>query len=252
MLAHIYSGHLFFTAVLLFVAGVSIPRLRLFALLAVPLALFSGTPMPLIVAVPLLIAAIATLLWKNRWRPLVAVAISVVAVAIEIPWHRTAKVEPPRRLIVLGDSLSSGGFGETTTWVARLGAENFSSASETVATALRTELPPYKPGDMVIVELGGNDMLDGTPAREFAESLDVLLARLQPRRIIMLEIPILPGRWHYGASQRRLARKHHVVLLPKRLLAKVLTRDGNTTDGLHLTDRGHEQMAQGLADSLGW
>ena len=98
-------------------------------------------------------------------------------------------------------------------------------------------------------------MLDGSPAHEFESSLDTLLNRLRETsrpNIVLLELPLLPGRWGYGAAQRRLARRHGAVLIPKRVLAKALTAPGNTTDGLHLTDRGHEQLARGLAVALGW
>ncbi|HET7704809.1 MAG TPA: GDSL-type esterase/lipase family protein [Thermoanaerobaculia bacterium] len=251
ILYHVYSGHLFFTALLMFVVGISVRRLRVLGLLALPLALFSGTPMPLIAAVPLLVAAIVVLVLPFKGRLVAGVLAVVIAAGIEIPWHLGTAGEVARAPLVLGDSLASGGFGETRTWPELLGSRNLSSPSETVASALERELPVFQANDVVIVELGGNDMLDRTPVVDFERSLDALLGRLKPARVVMLELPILPGRWGYGAIQRRLARKHGVVLIPKRVLARALTGVGNTTDGLHLTDRGHEQLARGLARTLG-
>lgn len=251
ILYHVYSGHLFFTALSMFVVGISVRRLRVLGLLALPLLLLSGTPMPLVAAVPLLVAAIVVLFLQFRGRIVVGVLVALIAAGIEIPWHLGTAGAVARAPLVLGDSLASGGFGETKTWPELLGARNLSSPSETVASALERDLPALGPNEVVIVELGGNDMLDGTPLREFERSLDALLGRLRGAHVVMLELPILPGRWGYGSIQRRLARKHGVALIPKRVLASALTGQGNTTDGLHLTDRGHEQLARGLARTSG-
>jgi acyl-CoA thioesterase I len=256
ILYHVYSGHLFFTALVLFAIGLSVRRLRVLSLLALPLAFFSGTPMPLFAAVPLTIATIATLLRDFKGRIAVGALAVVIAAAIELPWHvGNTRVGTPRSVTVLGDSLASGGFGETMTWPEHLGARNLSSPSETLASVSQRELPAFRTDDVVIVELGGNDMLDGIPAREFESALDALLARLRETSrptIVVLELPILPGRWGYGAAQRRLVRRHGAVLIPKRVLAKALTAPQNTTDGLHLTNRGHEQLARGLTVAMGW
>ncbi|MGZ8867963.1 MAG: GDSL-type esterase/lipase family protein, partial [Thermoanaerobaculia bacterium] len=234
ILYHVYSGQLFFTALALFAIGITVRRLRVLALLAIPLAFFSGTPMPLVAAIPLTLAAIVVLFRQFKGRMVVGLLAVVVAAGIEIPWHVGNAGEVARApLFVLGDSLASGGFGEQSPWPERLGARNLSSPSETVASALERDPPVFHANDIVIVELGGNDMLDGTPLAEFERSLDALLGRLRGTRVVMLELPILPGRWGYGSIQRRLARKHGAALIPKRLLARALTGAGNTTDGLH-------------------
>jgi acyl-CoA thioesterase-1 len=226
------------------------------SLLALPLAFFSGTPMPLLGAIPLTIAAIATLFRDFKGRVALGALAVIIAAVLELPWHvGNKRAVPQGRVTVLGDSLASGGFGETRTWPQHLGAQNLSSPSETIASASQRDLPMVSTENVVIIELGGNDMLDGSPASEFESSLDALLTRLRqrsPPTIVLLELPLLPGRWGYGAAQRRLARRHGAVLIPKRVLARALTAPGNTTDGLHLTDRGHEQLARGLAEALGW
>ena len=63
----------------------------------------------------------------------------------------------------------------------------------------------------------------------------------------MLELPIIPGRWAYGGIQRRLADKHRVTLIPKRLLAGVIFETENTLDGIHLSAKGHRAMVEELA-----
>ncbi len=262
LLYHIYSGHFFFTAAAFFIVGILVRRLRLLALLALPLAALSGTPMPLWLAVPVVVLAIAALISRRgglqppaggRRPPLPAIAAIVgvvIAVAFELPYHLPRHIATPSRLFVIGDSLASGGFGEQSPWPVKLGARNLSSPSETAQTALQNQialLPPPAPGDCVIVEIGGNDMLNGRPVREFASALDAILAAMPPRTVVMLELPVVPGAWRYGAAQRRLARKHRATLVPKRVLAGVLLDPRNTTDGLHLTERGHAQLARDLA-----
>jgi lysophospholipase L1-like esterase len=250
ILYHVYSGHLFFTAAALFVVGALIPRVRLLVLLAIPLVALSGTPIHWPITL-LVIAALTAYFIAPKRRIAVAAALTAVAIMVilELPYHLKRPDIPHGRLFVIGDSLASGGFGESRAWPVRLGAVNLSRAAETAATAREhlTSLPPAQPGDCVLVELGGNDMLNDTQTGDYASALDQLLRGIQPRRIVMLELPVVPGAWAYGAIQRRLARKHNAVLLPKRVLASVLSDPRNTSDGLHLTERGHAQLARDLA-----
>ena len=60
----------------------------------------------------------------------------------------------------------------------------------------------------------------------------------------MFELPLPPLAFRYGETQRRLAAKYEVALLPKRLLIGVLTSSGATVDGIHLAPNGHERMAK--------
>ena len=98
-------------------------------------------------------------------------------------------------------------------------------------------------------------MLEGLPPGGFESALDRVLAESRAggtREVVMLELPIVPGEWEYGAIQRRLATRHHVTLIPRRLLAGVLLAPGCTYDGLHPTQQGHERLAREIARSLGW
>lgn len=264
-LYHVYSGQLFFTAALLFIIGIAGGRrLRILPLLAIPLAALSGTPMPLWVAIPLVAVTGIAAFTNEEWRrglpalaKIVAIAAVVLAAALEAPYHLgDSKVARPRRLIVIGDSLASG-LGETNPWPRRLGpgVANLSMPSDTATSALQSQLPRLPdpiPGDLVIIELGGNDMLDGTPPEQFEAALHQIVRACAPRTVVMLEVPVLPGKWSYGAAQRRVSRRHDVVFVPKRVLALVLGDTRNTDDGLHLTDRGHEQLTGALRTSLGW
>jgi acyl-CoA thioesterase I len=283
MLEHLYSGDLFFSslAVLVVVAlvdvAVRIERplaqsvARVVALLAIALAVMSATPVPLWLAIPAAAAALAYVFAgigaPSRTRVvtgLAAVVAALACLALEAG-HRVGRPElqRPARLVVVGDSLSSGGFGEAKAWpgvlASRIGCEvvNLSRPGDTTAAAIEgqlPEMPEARTGDLVIVQVGGNDMLEGVAARVYAENLAVLsgLVADERRRLVMLELPLLPGRWGYGAAQRRVARDGRAVLVPKRILASVLLQPGNTSDGLHLTQQGHDALATAIAEWAGW
>ena len=271
---HVFSGQIFFSAIALFVIGIAGGRrTRLLSLLAIPLALLSGTPMRLIFAVPLVLLSIAAIAAnRNGWRgsmnsvgaaflalvKIGAIGASFVAASYELRHQRAPRdVERPTRLIVVGDSLASGGFGEMATWPMRLGIRgvaNLSRPSETAPSAVEhlTSFGPPRPGDAVMIEIGGNDMLDRRSAAEFERALDEMVRRSAPRKVIVVELPVYPGGWAFAAAQRRVAAKYGATVVPKRVLALALAGEGNTRDGLHLTDRGHAVFAQAVRDELGW
>jgi acyl-CoA thioesterase-1 len=274
-LYQIYSGQLFLAVALFMPIAViagehpSARRAaRFLGLLAIGLGVLSAPPLPLIVAIPTAAACLAWVFldrWTNvrRIAGVIAGIGCIVAVVMEIPavLQRTA-VPRPSRVFVIGDSLSSGGFGEQTPWpgvlqtIATLPVTNLSLASGDSATALQRQIPllprPADGRECVVIEIGGIDMLDGVDPDRFAANLEAILTAVRERHVVMLEMPLLPGRWSYGAAQRRLARKHECTLVPKRVLAGVLLTAGNTSDGIHLTQRGHDALAQRLMKSLEW
>jgi lysophospholipase L1-like esterase len=243
-------------------------------ILSIPLAALTGTPLSLWLAAPLAVACMAYAAIgfnhsKRKLRlPLAACAAALVATALlaELPYHltRPPALPRPRRLYVVADSLTAG-MGERLTWprllqqTTALEVRDLSKPGATVASALTEQAPALYDADTtawVFVEIGGNDMLGDTPADAFAEQLDQLLAVCRgdpasPRTVLMMELPVFIGRWSYGVHQRRLAAKHGVVLIPKRVLAGVLAERANTRDGLHLSRAGHEHMAQLILPWLG-
>lgn len=285
-LYHFYSGHLFFSAASLFAISLVLdlsgwldarPNARRIAgfaaVMAIALAGLSGTPMPLIIAVPVLVFTTMYAMigfGARRLRRLSlgmpAFAAVVATITLEVPYHAAHRNVPrPAKLYVIGDSLASGGFGERTRWPEILGRDlgirvaNLAVPSDDAEMALHEQVPrlPRRAArnECVLIEIGGNDMLAGAPAKRFAGSLESIIAVARDRgdrRVIMLELPLLPGAWRYGAAQRRLTAKYGVILIPKRILARVLLDRDNTSDGLHLTQRGHNALAREIARWLGW
>ena len=76
---------------------------------------------------------------------------------------------------------------------------------------------------VVLLEIGGNDVLGSTSARDYERDLDKLLGLLTApnRQIIMFELPLPPFYNEFGRAQRHVAEKYRVLLLiPKRIFYK--------------------------------
>lgn len=284
--AYFYGGQLYLTVVAAFCAisladFLGMPtcasrRKRItgfLALLAIPLALLCAPPTPLWLAIPASTAALlyvfrggAEPIRHRRLYAAAAILASLTALAAELPYVASrGHVPRPARLFVIGDSLASGGFEEREPWPKLLASqtgvavENLSLASADATMAIERELPllPEKSGRnaCVLIEIGENDMADGIPLQRFEKRFERLLSAASARgtrRLIMLELTTLPGRWGYGAIQRRLAKRYRCILVPRRILATVQCATGNTSDGVHLTQKGHDEFAWALGNWLGW
>lgn len=274
LLYHVASGQAFFSGAVLVLLGLladlgggegwrALAR-NVLAFIGLLLIAVSATPLAVWVELPAWGVSLAWLgarassqgavrRWAPRLRPAVLAA-WCVGLALEIPYHLTVSVPPmgDPSVYVVGDSLSAGLGDELQTWpdlLARrhdLRVHNLARAGATVATALRDQAGGVTgTAELVVLEIGGNDVLAGTPVPAFESGLDALLRRLAVARhmIVMLELPLPPFHEAYGRVQRRLARRHGAVLVPKRVLLGVLLARGSTLDTVHLGPAGHERMA---------
>lgn len=99
--------------------------------------------------------------------------------------------------------------------------------------------------DLVIVELGANDMLRGLPPEQVAASLDAILAELGHRHLRVL-LTGMRASANLGSDYRRkfdgifpaLARRRHVALYPFFYDGVVARPDLIQADGLHPNARG--------------
>jgi lysophospholipase L1-like esterase len=191
---------------------------------------------------------------------LILAFLTLLLPALEFP-HRFLRPLPAgahTRLTIIGDSLSSGlgdrilpwpdvftrTFHIPTTNLSRpgIGAED--------ALPLAQKLTPSD--TLLLLEVGGNDLIANLPAADFERNLRALLqaAAAPNRTLVMFELPLLPHKIAYGRIQRRLAAEFHVVLLPKRFLIQVLSEAGATSDGLHLSPTGAAAMAAFVHQTL--
>ncbi len=237
--------------------------------LGVILVVISATPLPLWMYALWLIPVVVMLIFgyrgnasvRLRWVCAGLLLVATVGICLaEIPFHLMPRVVVPngKTIYVLGDSISAGmGTGhqcwpEVLRNVTGYPVVNLAKAGATVESAQAQAQGIAEPGSVVIVEIGGNDLLGGTPASVFREQLDSLISSLHAdhHQVLMLELPLFPFRNAFGAAQRCMVRKYDIQLLPKRCFADVLgTKDG-TLDGLHLSQEGHNRMAEILAGVL--
>ncbi len=268
---HIASGHAFFTGVGLVILAVLVSRrnkpisnrIAALAFLIGAVAItISSTPIPYWYYVVALVPTVAWVISRyvkswNRWAPTAVVAVWLVAAALEIPYHMTPSLSPAteRSIAVIGDSVTAGmgGRDKSKNWPAILAnqhvltVQDISHMGETAATALKRVKKQQISASIVIVEIGGNDLLGSTTSAQFELDLDALLAYITApnRQVVMFELPLPPFCHEYGRIQRSLASKHRVALIPKRIFLSVLAADDSTLDSIHLTQAGHDRMANG-------
>jgi len=231
--------------------------------LALAMIVMACPPFALIVD---LIFVTALVLWfiasnrsSGRWlrsqfaATAVLLVLSLILTAIEFSHRKMPAVvgKPSDHLVVIGDSISSGIDPRVQSWplvlqkatgiavrnLARPGAQ--SRDGLTMAEKLTAE------DHVVLIEIGGNDLLEGVPSEEFGKALDALLSRVSApgRIVVMFELPLLPHKIAYGRIQRGLAAKYGAWLIPKRFFAEVIGGANGTSDGLHLSDEGTRRMA---------
>ncbi len=213
----------------------------------------------------LVLATLVQGYWRvRRGRRLTGMAGGLLALAtcglmlVELPYLRMPQVSVPNSIHVVGDSLSAGIGRERFTWPGLL-SENTGLAVTSAAVPgarLANGIDQLRSVDggttLVVVLLGGNDVLMRRPRAEFERDLRALLSHLTeaPYPAVMFELPVVAGYRPYGRIQRRLAREYDTPLIPGRVLARVLSASGGTSDGIHLTDQGHRNLADQVAAVL--
>ncbi len=195
----------------------------------------------------------------TRWCPTLLV-VSIGTVCFEFGSYHPTRIPVSRELpiVVIGDSLSAGiNDGVDIPWPTRLDeitsvtVSNYAQAGATCRSAIK-QLDSLPKQCVVVVEIGGNDLLGGRSAAEFRADLDRLLTEAQSseREVVMFELPLPPLFHGYGYAQRELAGEHNVGLIPRRLLASILFSDDATLDSIHLSNDGHQRLAERVASFL--
>lgn len=217
-----------------------------------------------------LVLLIATLLWlageASRGRVphgfvrFLRVAVALVCftgVDVELPYHFLPSVPQLGRpaLGIIGDSVTAGtGQEAVITWPGILAdrygivVHDHSQMGANVASALGQVASVSSDERLVLLEIGGNDLLGDTTPEAFEAGLAKVLSALhRPGRVVvMLELPLPPTYNAYGRIQRRLARRYQTLLVPKRVLLGILQHGGTTLDTIHLNQDGHRRMADAI------
>ncbi len=265
---HIASGHAFFTGVAAVILAAFLMRssrnwLRrvagVTAVCGLIGILLSSTPIPwwcygvAMIATCVWFVALFVKKWQT-WAPYLLTAAWLLCCGMELPYHFMPSLAPApsRRVTVIGDSVTAGTSGSREhTWPTlltnehRVKTQDLSHVADTTARAIKRATAQPLTGDVVLVEIGGNDLLGSTTVTDYRASLTSLLnGLLAPgRQIVMFELPLLPFYHRFGQVQREVAWSYGVQLIPKRVFLGVLTGSNATLDSIHLSEDGHRTMA---------
>jgi acyl-CoA thioesterase-1 len=173
---------------------------------------------------------------------------------------------PDRRVVMLGDSITSGyGLPASQALPARLQAElarigapaqviNAGRSGETTAgAAARVARAVPTDADLVVVAVGGNDLLNGADPDVVQANLDRIVRTLKARgqRVVLVgvQVPLLLGDYAVAFNDAfvRVARVHRLLFLPDMLAGIVLNPELNQDDMIHPNARGVAVIARRLA-----
>lgn len=269
--AHFMNGQSFFSGMLLVLVAVGLrfvvkkPRLRsalnLVVILGIVFVLASATPCPYWWYGVWLLALVSSLVhypWCRYPCSVLLLLFSIGMMAYELPYHISPRISTAgiSRIYVIGDSLASGAEPKGKNWPEIIGDESgipvtrLSFGGATTKTILHEAERIQDEPSIVLLEIGGNDLLAGNPT--FFEDLNRLMEHVAApnRKMVMVELPLPPSYNRYGMVQRALAKKYDATLIPKKHLAAVLSATGATEDGLHLSVFGHKLLAEHILGLL--
>lgn len=165
---------------------------------------------------------------------------------------------PGRTIVCLGDSITAGvgaGPGEAyPDLLARLLAADVVNAGipgDTAADGL-ARLDEVLDADpwLVVVELGGNDILRRVPPEQTEAALRSILDRLLAARVVPILVEIeAPLAASYATVFDRLDDDYDIPVVED-VLGDILTDPALKSDTIHPNARGYEVLAAALVDEL--
>jgi len=195
---------------------------------------------------------------------LMALVVAILLCAVALPKSEARERETV--IVALGDSLTAGlGLPQSESFPAKLEAAlkaqgrnvtvaNAGVSGDTVSAALDRldwALPPNT--SAVIVELGGNDALQGLPPAEIEASLAKIIERVKakglPVLIAGMESPRNMGKDYvdqFHGIYRDLAERYGALLYPFFLDGVALDPGLMQEDGIHPNAKGVDRIVQGI------
>jgi acyl-CoA thioesterase I len=200
----------------------------------------------------------------KRRAGLVALLVATLLGAMALP--KSQAKEQEMVIVAIGDSLTAGfGLAESESFPAKLEAAlkeqgrnvtvvNAGVSGDTVSAALARldwALPPN--ASAVIVELGGNDALQGLPPAKIETALAKILERLKakglPVLIAGMESPRNMGKDYvdqFRAIYADLAQRYGAVFYPFFLDGVALDASLMQEDDIHPNAKGVDRIVQGI------
>lgn len=165
---------------------------------------------------------------------------------------------PGRTIVVLGDSIASGvgsGPGEAypDLLAAQLGTEvvNAGVSGNTAADGLaRIDEVLAEDPWLVIVELGGNDLLRQVPPEQTEQSLRGILDRLVAARVVPVLVELdAPFGGRYLEIYERLGDEYHVPVVED-AVGEILRDPSLKSDTIHPNAAGQKVLAEAIAEEV--
>ncbi len=183
--------------------------------------------------------------WLRSATALVALAITIGMSVAEFSHRKmpTLSGASDNHIVIIGDSLSAGLDSRVPTWPSLfqqstgVTVKNLAIAGATTVQGITMARELTSEDQIVVLEIGGNDLFSSTQCNVFARNLGLILDTVvaHGRTVVMFELPILPYQIPCGRYQRQLASKYHVNLIPKHYLTQIMASPNATSDGVHLT-----------------
>lgn len=195
------------------------------------------------------------------------VGIGLVAVACAIWW--VVCMKPPsiknsfpygKNIILFGNSLASGyGVAQEQSFCSllsqRLGVEIINAGREGDTTSLaikrfQSDVLDREP-KVVIIELGGNDILQQIPRPETLKNLETMIIQSQEAgaAVVLLGVEGPLGLGGLGGMYKELSREHGTGLV-KNILKGLLGRSQYMADQIHPNPAGHAIIADRVEKEL--
>jgi len=165
---------------------------------------------------------------------------------------------PGKTIVCLGDSITAGvgsGPGESypDLLAARLGTEviNAGVSGETTAGGLaRVDQVLARDPWLVIVELGGNDILRQVPPDQTERSLRQILDRLVAARVVPVLVEMdAPFGGRYLEIYERLGDQYHVPVVED-AIGEILGDPSLKSDTIHPNAQGQKVLAEAIAEEI--
>ena len=178
-------------------------------------------------------------------------------------WLPGWAVANPCSLLIVGDSLSSGyGLAAGTSWVDQLGTRlkkkapdwqvvNASVSGDTTQNGLQRLQPALKRQrpQGVLIELGGNDALRGTPPNVIRQNLVTMIrqAKAAGAWVALLEAPVLPnyGKPYADAVAKLyvdVAREEKIIRVPCFVCGVGVNSGLMQADGIHPNEKAQASL----------
>lgn len=162
-------------------------------------------------------------------------------------------------IVAFGDSLTAGhGSTEGNDYVSILSRKierpiiNQGISGDTTFTALQRveEVLELNP-DLVIVFLGGNDMLRKTPIEETFSNLDTIVKTFTETgvKVVLVGVPGGVLGDPYKNKFEELAEKYDAIYIPQ-FLKSIMAKRDLMSDSIHPNDKGYQIVAQNIYDGI--